>query len=108
MRCWQIRQYGITAKEHDALLASQGGRCALCGRAPHGARAFSIDHDHLTGQVRGLLCGTCNVGLGAFGDNPELLCAAITYLRGHRATRPRLALVPTGQAALFDRKATGR
>lgn len=62
---------------------SQGGVCKICRRPP----AFStrgvlyVDHCHDTGRIRGLLCGQCNVGMGAFRDNAELLEIAATYLR---------------------------
>lgn len=49
------RQYGITGDEYDALFKYQGGRCAICGRKPQKQR-LAVDHDHKTGEVRGLLC----------------------------------------------------
>ena len=63
------------------LTRLQGGRCAICG-AEQGNRRFHLDHDHATGRARGLLCHSCNLGLGAFRDNPEWLDAAAAYLRG--------------------------
>ena len=75
--------YGITLGEYEALLNTQNGVCAVCAEPPRGRRKFlAVDHDHETGLVRGLLCTTCNVGLGALRDSPELLRAALTYLRG--------------------------
>ena len=52
--------------------------CEICGI--YCGPKIQIDHDHETGYVRGLLCGTCNIGLGQFKDNPELLAKAIEYL----------------------------
>lgn len=52
------------------------GRCQIC----HKETALHIDHDHSTGQVRGLLCNSCNGGLGAFKDNPDFLHEAVRYL----------------------------
>lgn len=73
-----LRTFGITIDEADSLLAEQGGLCAICrepiGREPH------VDHDHRTGAVRGILCFSCNVGLGVFGDDPARLLAAVQYL----------------------------
>lgn len=72
------RQYGISADDYDALLAFQGGKCAIC----HGGttkRFFHVDHDHKTGEVRGLLCFLCNVGLSQFRDKVENLRAAVRY-----------------------------
>jgi hypothetical protein len=76
-----IRSYGITPEEYDALLASQGGGCAICGVAenPSGLR-LPVDHDHATGEVRGILCSNCNSGIGMLGDNPDRVIAAAAYL----------------------------
>jgi len=71
------RAYGITLDDFDAMVAEQGGRCAICGVDPP---RLSVDHDHATGQVRGLLCDSCNNGLGRFRDNPDSLMAAAAYL----------------------------
>jgi len=72
-------RYGITAADAERMLHSQDGRCAICHERP----ADHVDHDHLTGRVRALLCFNCNGGLGQFRDDPELLAAAIEYLGGH-------------------------
>jgi len=64
------------------LLAEQGGLCAVC-RDPIGLGGKSgarVDHDHLTGRIRGILCNRCNVALGNFRDDPKILAAAIAYL----------------------------
>jgi hypothetical protein len=74
--------YGMEPGEYEAMLAKQGGVCAICrtaewrgkGNSPH------IDHDHATGLVRGILCGVCNNGLGNFADDPARLRAAVMYL----------------------------
>jgi Recombination endonuclease VII. len=71
-------RYGIGQKEFDALLASQGGVCAICGAQ----NPEHVDHDHVFGNVRGILCFNCNGGLGQFKDRPDLLHKAIGYLRG--------------------------
>jgi hypothetical protein len=74
------RRYGITAADADALLAAQGGVCAVCKEAP----ADHVDHDHETGAVRALLCFNCNGGLGQFRDDPATLRAAADYVEHHR------------------------
>lgn len=81
---WQ-RRYGISLDEYQALFDKQGGVCAICGkpetRMHKGVVArLSVDHDHKTGKVRGLLCQPCNHGLGGFKDNLDLLSNAIDYL----------------------------
>lgn len=60
------RRYGISAEEYDARLAAQGGACGLCGCKPTGRRAFSVDHEHATNRVRGIVCQPCNVAIGFF------------------------------------------
>lgn len=84
--------YGITPELYEALLAEQRGACALCRsedpKARHGR--FAVDHDHLTGAVRALLCSACNTGIGQLGDDPDLLIAAAAYVRRHR-DRARIA-----------------
>jgi hypothetical protein len=77
-----VSRYGITLEEYAAMFAAQDGRCAVC-RTPGGVRRLSVDHHHQTGQVRELLCGKCNVGIGQFNEDPELLTLAIRYLERH-------------------------
>jgi hypothetical protein len=77
------RRFGLTADAFLALRTAQGGACAIC-RAP-GLSMLSIDHDHTTGKVRGLLCGTCNFMVGHGKDDPALLRAAADYLEAHDA-----------------------
>jgi Recombination endonuclease VII len=77
------RLYGLTGEQFQARLAQQGGKCAICGTSdwPGKGNAPQVDHDHVTGRVRGVLCTSCNQGLGRFGDDPERLEAAARYLR---------------------------
>lgn len=77
------RWYGITLDDYARLLETQDGRCAICGGMDPGGgfKNFSVDHDHITGQLRGLLCVSCNRGLGLFHDDPVRLESAIQYLR---------------------------
>lgn len=75
-----VARYGITAAEHAELYERQGGACAICEHSVY--YALRVDHDHATGEVRGLLCQKCNLGLGYFDDDAERLRAAIDYLRG--------------------------
>lgn len=82
------RRYGITASDAEAMLLAQKGLCALCRAAP----AVHVDHDHVTGKVRGLLCFNCNGGLGQFKDRIDVLQAAVDYLTLTPAARPRRPL----------------
>lgn len=82
------KKYGITVEYAEALLASQGGCCAICGtplvldnRSVEQGSWSAIDHCHATGKVRGVLCMQCNQGLGKFKDNPVTLESAAAYLR---------------------------
>ncbi len=80
----RLRKYSLSKDAFSTLYATQNGRCAICPRLliPRGAQARQphVDHDHRTRKVRGLLCGTCNRGLGMFKDDPSLLRAAAYYL----------------------------
>lgn len=72
--------YGLTPEAAADLKARQNGRCIICLRAP----AVHVDHDHVTGEVRGVLCFRCNAGLGQLGDSPHTLRRAADYLEGRR------------------------
>ena len=84
------RRYDITLDQYDEMYEEQQGRCAICGTDQPGGRGnhFAVDHDHVTGRVRSLLCEGCNTGLGKFKDNPDLLRAAQLYLLSHDSNRP--------------------
>lgn len=76
-------KYGLTLAEYDALLAAQGGVCAICGRADarrEGHRNLVVDHCHTSDRIRGLLCHSCNRGIGLLQDSAEILKKALTYL----------------------------
>lgn len=73
--------YGVPLGTYDRLLAEQGGKCAICGTDTPGGRGdFHVDHCHETGKVRGLLCRSCNVGIGHFNHSKEALVSAARYL----------------------------
>lgn len=56
-----LRVYGITLDQYNQLLKSQGGGCGICGKSPEDeGKALAVDHDHKTGEVRGILCSYCN------------------------------------------------
>jgi len=79
---YRCKKYGITPKIYNELFGKQDGCCAICGihqsELPY---TLCIDHDHITGLVRGLLCQKCNTGIGKFEDNPDLVERALYYLK---------------------------
>ena len=79
-------RYNITETEYDTLLQKQAGLCAICRHPPEGIRRdwmLHIDHDHKTGEVRGLLCDNCNRGIGLFQESVSNLEAATEYLKAY-------------------------
>ena len=76
------RLYGITLNEYNQMLVEQGHRCKTCGTTEPGGKhgKFMVDHSHNTGEVRGLLCKSCNIALGEVGDNISTLQKMIEYL----------------------------
>ena len=101
------RRYGITAAEYDAMVEAQGGLCVLCRERP----PEHVDHDHMTGTIRGVLCSCCNQGLGNFRDSIATMRAAIDYLETttwqktrvctgvYRLTSPRPAARPSATSS---------
>lgn len=73
------RKYGITVGQYRELLEVQGGACAICHYVPR--RMLDVDHDHETGEVRGLLCNRCNKGLTMFREDADCFVRAAEYLR---------------------------
>jgi Recombination endonuclease VII len=73
------RKYGITLADYEQMLENQRGGCGICG-APPGDVSLHVDHDHLTGEIRGLLCVKCNNAIGAFHESHDLFQAAADYL----------------------------
>lgn len=83
-----LRRYGISIDAYDELMQKQNGVCASCGeREVHSRKnkimSLSVDHCHVTGKVRGLLCNNCNVALGHLKDDPERIKALLKYLENH-------------------------
>lgn len=81
-RKYQLAIYGLTEESYKDLFESQSGLCAICSTdRPTGRwKVFAVDHCHITGKVRGLLCNECNRGMGLLRDNAELLRKAAAYL----------------------------
>lgn len=89
--------YGMTLVDYEEMLTSQLGSCAICGAAPpENASRFGVlhvDHNHVTGAIRGLLCQNCNRGLGMFNDDPTRLLQAAEYVSKHETTTQPTFLV---------------
>lgn len=89
-RDWQraanLRRYGVTVAEYERLIKVQRGRCAICRTTDPGGGhvSFAIDHDHISGHVRGLLCRNCNSAIGMLQDDPDIIAAAAAYVRRTR------------------------
>lgn len=76
-----IATYGINAEEYRLILAYQQGKCYICQRSTGARKRLSVDHDHVTGHVRGLLCGPCNRDVvGHLRDDPEAFYRGYKYL----------------------------
>ena len=80
--------YGITMNDYNDILLKQGGGCAICGKMEQivlkengKSTRLSIDHNHSTGKVRGILCRKCNMGIGQFNEDVILLTKAVEYLK---------------------------
>jgi hypothetical protein len=73
--------YGLDDGDYSRIYHFQNGRCFLCQRATGAARRLSVDHDHKTGRVRGLLCRPCNDILGHARDDVEFFRRAVSYLQ---------------------------
>lgn len=75
------KDFGITIDQFDALAVQQNNLCAICNKPQLEHKKYlSVDHCHKTDKIRGLLCEACNLGLGHFKDDIELLLKAVNYL----------------------------
>lgn len=98
----RFAKFGLTLDQYHAMAEAQDFQCACCGQVPTPTQGgahdgFHIDHHHVTGKVRGLLCGGCNVGMGMLQDSPEVCELAASYLR---ATTPVMCCVPQMSGAI--------
>lgn len=83
---WLKKRFGISLEEYNNLLDSQSSLCAICLKPETKSRdgvimSLAVDHCHKTKTIRGLLCNSCNLGLGKFFDDPNALQTAVSYLR---------------------------
>lgn len=90
-KAWGIMiksRYGVTSEQYHEVLEAQGGGCGICGRPTadrKGQNRLHVDHDHLSGNFRGLLCARCNTALGKFDDDVDTLQKAISYLLSNQS-----------------------
>ncbi len=85
-----LKKFSISIEEYEEMHRSQDGKCAICKReetrihlSTNQLYLLCVDHDHVSGKNRQLLCHSCNTGIGHFLDNPEFLDSAAEYLRRH-------------------------
>ncbi len=84
-----LKRFGISVNKYEALFKAQKGLCAICQKPEVDKRngkikRLAVDHDHETGQIRGLLCQRCNTALGSFFESAFLLQSAIDYLNAFK------------------------
>lgn len=89
-RQWELgKNFGLSLDDYETMLSAQDGKCAICGtdksyKNGNKRRNFSVDHDHVTGKVRGLLCFVCNTGIGHLQDDADIIRKAIVYLESFK------------------------
>lgn len=83
-----LKRYGLTEEDYEHMFTEQNGVCAICQQPEthtssrsRRVKMLAIDHDHMTGEVRGLLCNNCNRAIGLLGDSVDTLLNAVGYLR---------------------------
>ncbi len=80
----KLNKYNLTQEKYNEILKSQNETCKICKTYSYHNTNLSIDHCHKTGKVRGLLCRNCNLALGLFNDDIELLKESIKYLESNK------------------------
>lgn len=78
----RLKKYGITGEEFRAIIEKQGTKCPICNR--NITKNPTVDHDHVTGKIRGLICSSCNLAIGNADDSPDRLRAMARYLERNR------------------------
>ena len=78
---YRKKNYGISFSQYEEMVAAQNGVCAICKRECNRYGKLSIDHSHISGKIRGLLCHKCNNAIGLFGEDITIMQSAIDYLK---------------------------
>jgi hypothetical protein len=89
-RTQRLKEFGLSLNDFDEMLKNQNGLCAICYKPETGVlydkvKNLSVDHDHSSGKVRGLLCSNCNRGIGHLKENFDIMERAIEYLKLSKA-----------------------
>lgn len=80
-----LREFGMTLEEYNLMLYDQDHKCAICGKSEkENKKALAVDHSHITGKVRELLCNNCNAAVGFLQDSPEIARLMVGYLEKHK------------------------
>ena len=87
-----MRKFGITIAEYDSMLAAQNGVCAICEDTCSTGYKLAVDHNHITGKIRALLCKNCNTAIGLLKENTNTMNKAINYLEFHNLMDSTLKL----------------
>lgn len=80
---WKLRGLIFTSVDYDIMLKEQDGKCAICKGVEPDGRALSLDHNHETMKIRGILCRRCNSSIAYFNEDPEILLSAVQYILQH-------------------------
>jgi hypothetical protein len=103
VQAWR-RRYNITEADYAKMLDHQGGRCKVCNGPPDkDTGLLHVDHDHITGEVRSLLCRGCNTALGNIRDDPQRAARLSDYLAAHQPSPETLPLPITAVQGLKER-----
>lgn len=99
------RRFGITRQEYAEMFHAQNGACAICSQPETATRngrikALAVDHDHTSGEVRGLLCADCNTGIGKLKESRDIMVSAIRYLDKHKKVEKVVVGFPNFQTHL--------
>ena len=85
IRDYQLKhRFGISLDEYKEMLKNQNNSCKICNSVCKTGRSLAVDHNHKTGNIRGLLCAYCNRGIGLLHDDINLLEEAVKYLKNER------------------------